>query len=113
MLSHHRFWRHFSLRLSGVVIKISFALRSLYPARDAQHRHLRQHARENGHFAGVACSTESKPVPSGAAGNAVAEDGVNPCKGKPFDVTSQLELRVKKEIPSEISPDYLFVEGTR
>jgi hypothetical protein len=55
----------------------------------------------------------AKPISSGAAGNAVAQDGANPCDGKPFDVTNQLELKVKKEIPSKISPDYVFVEGNR
>jgi hypothetical protein len=37
-------------------------------------------------------SPAAKPVPSGAAGNTVGQDGVKPCKGKPFDVTNQLEL---------------------
>jgi hypothetical protein len=54
-----------------------------------------------GSFRGVACSPEAKPVPSGAAGNTVDQDGVKPCKGKPFDVPNQLELegQVIKEIP--------------
>src|SRR5271154_534534 len=34
----------------------------------------------------------AKPVPSAAAGDTVAQDGVKPCNGKPFDVTNQLEL---------------------
>jgi hypothetical protein len=61
----------------------------------------------NRSFRGVTCSPEAKPVPSGAAGNAVAQDGVKPCKGKPFDVANQLELKVKKEIPfnNGLKPD--------
>jgi hypothetical protein len=37
----------------------------------------------------------------------VAQDGVKPCKGKPFDVANQLELKVKKEIPfnNGLKPD--------
>jgi hypothetical protein len=41
----------------------------------------------------------AKPVPSGAAGNTVGQDGVKPCKGKPFDVTNQLELEGQKGNP--------------
>ena len=44
-----------------------------------------------GSFPGVACSPEAKPVPSGAAGNTVGQDGVKPCKRKPFDVANQLD----------------------
>jgi hypothetical protein len=50
-------------------------------------------------FRGVECSPEAKPVPSGAAGNTVDQDGVKPCKGKPFDVTNQLELEGQKGNP--------------
>jgi hypothetical protein len=53
-------------------------------------------ARENGHFGGVACSPEAKPVPFGAAGNTVDQDGVKPCKGKPFGVRNELELEGQK-----------------
>jgi hypothetical protein len=33
-----------------------------------------------------------------------------PLQRKAFDVTGQLELKVKKEIPFKISPDHLFAE---
>jgi hypothetical protein len=44
-------------------------------------------------------SPAAKPVPSGAAGNTVGQDGVKPCKGKPFDVANQLELKGQKGNP--------------
>ena len=49
---------------------------------------------------GVACSPEANPVPSGAAGNTVGQDGVKPCKGKPFDVTKQLEFKLRHFLTS-------------
>src|SRR5882762_5421637 len=68
-------------------------------------------ARGKGSFRGVACSPEAKPVPSGAAGNTVDQDGVKPCKGKPFDVPNQLELEGQKGNPGLRRP-FVFVGDT-
>jgi hypothetical protein len=56
----------------------------------------RQADRPDSDFRGVACSPEAKPAPSGTAGNNVEQCRLNPCRGKPFGLWSELTFESQK-----------------
>ena len=50
------------------------------------------------HQPSAARPTRNRPLPQ-LLGNTAEQSRLKPCTGKPFELSNQLELKVKKEIP--------------